>query len=227
MPRVPVKPLIKLSKKQLAAVFERELDRSGGKLTQEGISNIRKFEPLVTRETGALTTKSAEKGMSTVERLPIEDARKKFYKNPEMYTPHKGGPPALEIRPSVPGEEAEVGRHLSYERVRNLPVDTAKARREHLMSTPVSEIVSNDAHAERIWGMIGGGRSVGGKLWERFRQSSRLSSKINNSKDYFKSSFIRWKEQPKSFRKNFPREAAILDEVWSKYSAPNVEGAVE
>lgn len=227
MPRVPLEPLIKLTKAQLKALAERSVVKKGV-VSAEARDAFSGVAPLAERVTGTLTPKATESlGMKPFERLPIAEARQKYYSNPEMYTPGRAGPPARELRPSIPGEEAEVGAGLAFENVRTVGVDTPKARAEHLMTTPYAEIQTNEAHAERIWAMMGGRRTMFGKMWERLRASSRQNSTIDTADGYFKSSFIRWMDDPKKFSKAYPRESKLLRETWKEYSSDMSEGGVK
>lgn len=226
MPKFNVRPLIKLSKQQYKVLAERVIQKEG-EISRGAVDEIMQYAPPAEKTMGNLTTKSTERGMETFERLPIAEARAKYYSNPDLFTPGRAGPPARVVRPSVPGEPAEIGRGVSYELEKTATVDTPKARIDHLMTTPIAEITSDSAHADRLWAMLGGGRSVGGKLWERYRASSRQKASIDTAKDYFNSCFVRWKAQPKDFAKKHPREAKILNRIWDEYAVGMPDGSVK
>jgi hypothetical protein len=82
---------------------------------------------------------------------------------------------------------------------------------------PAAELASDAMVADQLWKSMGGGRSLGSKVWEMFRSSSRQKSHINTSRDYFISSFVRWKQAPKHFTKAYPREAKVLNQLWKEF----------
>jgi len=223
MPKINLEPLIKLSKEQMKVMFERLITKEGTP-SRSAVEEIMKYAPPEEKTVGTLFSPGVKKGMGVTEKLPIDQARQKYFANPEQFTPGQGAPSAKVLRQAVPGEPAEIGGGMSYERVKQMPVNTPKAQAEHLMTTPVAEIMGNEAHASRIWAITGGGRSVSGHMWEQLRKSSRQSAHIDDAKDYFKSSFIRWRENPAHFKKNYPREDKLLNETWEKYGIDLPEG---
>lgn len=78
---------------------------------------------------------------------------------------------------------------------------------------PAAILASFGDTADNAWKSMGGGRSSGAKVWEMFRTSSRQKSHIQNARDYFISSFVRWKDDPNKFTKAYPREARVLNEM--------------
>ena len=248
MPRVPIKPLITLTKAQVRAFAERAMTKSGGiaEGAQREFSQF-KLPSSMTRKTtqGVLTTKHPEKGMSTTAGYPIEQARSMFRETPEAFTAGKGGPKGRRLRLSNPGETEGVigpdiprfGRRLVGEEVKTVPVDTARAQKDHLVSTSAAEITTDEAHAERLWAILtqptesGGNyssRTTGAKIWNNFWKSSKQAHKYSNSEDYFKSCFVRWKENPASLTKNAQgREKRLLNELWNAYGSDIPEGSVK
>ena len=71
--------------------------------------------------------------------------------------------------------------------------------------------------ADSIWKGFGGGRSAEAKLWDAYRQSSNLKAKFSNARDYFLSSFNRWRQDPGQFSKKYPREGKLLKKIWDTF----------
>jgi hypothetical protein len=240
MPRFAVKPLVTLTRAQTKAFAERAMTKSGGiaESARKELSTF-KLPESKTVVQGVLRHKSPHLGMSKEVPYPIEKARKMYRENPEAFSPGRTSHTARGIRLSEPGETEAIigpeiprfGRRLVSEEIKTVPVDTPKAYREHLVTTPIAEIQTNDAHAERLWHIItkgAGGRSIGGKMWETYRRGCKQKSKYANAHDYFKSCFIRWKEDPKSLARNKQdREARLLNEIWNAYGKDLPEGMVK
>ena len=162
------------------------------------------------------------------EDLPWEEARAKWLENPEMYTPSRGYfLPVERLQALEPGAiEQGLPEKIAYARQKYKPVETAaeyrvrKAIKESPSITeakPVKEAFSEGMEAERIWkDYIGGRRTIAGKMWETLRASSRLHHKIKDVKQYFVSSSLRHQANPEAFRQHFPREARLLDEIYSE-----------
>jgi len=271
MPRFPVKPLIKLSKEQYKVLLERIFKE--GKLTVKGAGAVmgRPFEPPVTKEVGELIKRRAIGGgefEEAVERLPIEEARAKYFASPEEYRPGLPAPSAKVMRTVEPGSPEELAAGLAYERVKQVPVIppvsrtagvmrreleeqeteaalrrvgvrpedirpgvkpktvleevTGKSQRELVTVPPAAELASDAMVADELWRNLtgrAGERSLGAKLWEMYRASSRQSSHIRTARDYFISSFVRFKQDPVKFTKAYPREAKVLRQLWDEFEA--------
>jgi len=232
MPRFPIKPAVKLTKQQWEALLDRIMTREGGKLTPKATSEIMQYEPPVTRDVGTLVSErpagpaGTEEYRKVIERLPIEEARSKYAAAPERYAQQRFGGPSIKHLSAVePGSPEELASGLAYERLRQVPVVTPSvARTTGTMKNEIAEatgtaatevpltteLATNAAKAARAWKMMGGMRTLSGQNWELYRKGSRQSSHIQDARDYFISSFTRWKSDPAKFEKAYPREARLL-----------------
>lgn len=267
MPRIPIKPLIKLSKEQWKVLLERIMQKEG-RLTKRAAGAVmsRPFEPPVEQEVGALfrdVPMGAGETTRQVERLPIAEARAKYLQTPEQYVAPSMSAPEAKVMSRVPsGSPEELAAGIAYERVKQVPVvpqvsGTARTMQREIESQelegavrrlgvdpedirpgvkpqtiieemgrkpsemitvpPAAELASDAMVADQLWKSMGGGRSLGSKVWEMFRSSSRQKSHINTSRDYFISSFVRWKQAPKHFTRSYPREAKVLNQLWKEF----------
>jgi hypothetical protein len=83
-----------------------------------------------------------------------------------------------------------------------------------------SELASHAAIASQLWKDMGGEQSLGAKLWEMYKQESKASH--GSARDYFISSFVRWRAAPQAYEKANPREARILQSL-----AETLEGSLQ
>jgi len=265
MPRVPVKPLIKLSKEQYKVLLER-LIRKAGKFTYKAAGAVmnRPFEPPVTREVGTLYKRMAEGEGLTAEQLPIEEARAKFAAAPpQTYVGETWGAPEAKVMSTVaPGSPEELAAGLAYERVKQVPIvrpvsRTARVMQRDIEATeleaairrlginpedvrpgvklqtiieeqgrkprdmitvpPAAELASDAKIADRLWKNMGGTKSVSAKVWDIFRSTQRREEHIRTTRDYFISSFVRWRQAPRKFANTHPNEARVLDQLWREF----------
>lgn len=280
MPRISIKPLIKLSKEQYKVLYERLLSKTGGKFTSKMAGAVmgRPFEPPEgIRTVGELTPRARilggeAKGLPI--RLPIEEARARYFAAPEEYVPGMVAPRAkvMSIPPGI--EEAgvsseELASKIAYEHIKQAPIipphtvsrtqkfvgkelrqqelESAIKRRLGLSPeydirpgvkletvleergikpsdvinvTPAFELAVYAEKADELWKFIGGTRSLGAKVFENLRQASRQRTHIQTARDYFISSYVRWKQAPKDFARKYPREAKILEQLVKEYEAP-------
>jgi len=246
MPRFPIKPIIKLTKEQwrevLRRVFEKEV-----KLTPKAAGELMKYEPPVTREMGTLA-RDIPIGVGEVvkgfERLPIEEARAKYFASPESYvTPSAVEPSVKEMAalppPGSPLGASEMAKRIAYERLNFEPIIPPRTRqaagvirKEAGASAaevpPVAQVVQTALIGDSLWKEIGGTKSIAGKRWRELLDSSRgaVKSHFKTGRDYFISSYYRWKQDPLKFRKNYPREAKLLEQaqkIFEESIGPGVE----
>jgi len=246
MPRFPIKPIIKLTKEQwrevLRRVFEKEV-----KLTPKAVGELMKYEPPVTREMGTLARDipiGVGEAVRGFERLPIEEARAKYFASPESYvTPSAVEPSVKEMAalppPGSPLGASEMAKRIAYERLNFEPIIPPRTqqaagviRKEAGASAaevpPVAQVVQTALIGDSLWKEIGGTRSVAGKRWQELLNSSRgaVKSHFKTGRDYFISSYYRWKQDPLKFRKNYPREAKLLEQaqkIFEESIGPGVE----
>jgi len=272
-----IKPITTLTKAQWKAIVSRVMEREGK--APAGILRVMADDLHSGSITPDQVIKVGELGVPTqsgikTTRYPIEEARAKYFSNPDAYIPGGGAPEMSQVsvnpRTMPPGVTQEMipegmAADIAMSRVKQVPVvpsGLAKTRRsiekdymaqetEQLLSNqgvniedirpnvnpeqvlaergikinknnipPVGQLTQAALLADQLWkDIVGGGRSSGAKVWELYRKSSRQSSHIANSRDYFISSFTRWKDNPAKFTKNYPREAKLLNQLWAQYEA--------
>jgi hypothetical protein len=88
----------------------------------------------------------------------------------------------------------------------------------------IVEVLQTALLADTLWKSFGGGRSAEGHLWEAYRSSSNLKHKFATRRDYFISSFSRWRQDPGQFAKKYPREAKLLKKLWNVFQEGLPEG---
>lgn len=81
----------------------------------------------------------------------------------------------------------------------------------------IAEVLQTAMLADALWKNFKGGRSTDGHLWDAYRSSSNLKHKFVTRRDYFLSSFNRWRQDPGQFAKKYPREAKLLKKEWSDF----------
>ena len=77
------------------------------------------------------------------------------------------------------------------------------------VSSEVGERIQRALIADQIWKDGGGNNSVGAKIWEQYKKESKTAH-LDTPRDYFVSSYIKWKDDPEKFKKKHPREADLL-----------------
>jgi hypothetical protein len=81
--------------------------------------------------------------------------------------------------------------------------------------------------AKLLWEQMGGGpniKSAQSKIWDAYRASSNLNAKFSSGRDYFISSFSRWRQDSGQFTKKYPREAKLLKKLWDAFQEGLPEG---
>jgi hypothetical protein len=247
MPRFPIKPLITLTKEQWRELLKRVFEKEA-KLTPRAAREIMStFEPQAEREMGSLIKRRALGGgefEEAIERLPIGEARAKYFADPGEYIPGRAEPSAKVLtQPKGTGEmdlpPEDLAQRIGYERLKFKPIipsgtqQAAGVIRGEASAAepgrgiqaggevpPVSEIVQTALIADTLWKDIGGLRSVDGKWWQQLLESSRgaIKKHYTTGRDYFISSYYNWKKDPNKFRQNFPRETKLLEKAEKKFN---------
>ena len=86
----------------------------------------------------------------------------------------------------------------------------------------VEELSQYALIADQLWKDSGGNGSVGARVWQTFLDESG-SQHLDSPRDYFISSYLRWKVDPEKFRKQKPREARLIRQLDQEFKA-SVEG---
>lgn len=217
---------MKLTKKQwerlLARVFERE-----GKKLEEAAPLVFQHEPATERILGRLYQYIGPRGepipvaqreaLPGVRRrtlhLPIEEARRRYFENPELYEPFTASMRARVLRRTPEGVTYD------WERIQSIlpaPLKRAKrlVERETGGEAPVRRVLETAMEADILWRDVGAAETLGKKMWERLWKSSRLKSRFKAAKDYFTWCFTQWKMNPKEFARKHPREAKLIESYW-------------
>jgi len=84
---------------------------------------------------------------------------------------------------------------------------------------PISQVMQNALIADTLWKEMGGSRSIGGKKWQEYLEHApgMIRKNYTTGRDYFISSFNKWRNDPKGFSRTHPREGRILEEVWKTF----------
>lgn len=242
MPRINIKPLIKLNREQLRSLVIRTMEKEG-KFTTKVADEILKHEPPVTKSMGILrrdfTDQLGNQRMAQ-DVLPIGEARAKYFSNPaEFSMPKVGAPSTLNLRKVPEGSPDELASGLAYERLNFQPVVPSSVKRS-LKTTEIAnkevmaeqtgasakqqalpeakQMLQDSVVADNLWRLMtgrSGSRSMAAKIWEGFRMSTpqHAHPSMSNTRDYFISCFTRFKKQPEKFVKKHPREARLLKEM--------------
>lgn len=273
-----IKPITRLTKEQWKTIVMRTMareDKVGGSgLLRAMTDELHEgnIQPDAIKKVGELGVPTPGGNIKTV-RLPIEEARARYFANPDDYIAGGYAPQVSQVTTSpaqppmgVPEDMVFGGlRDIAVERVKQVPivpprltntrrsiekgymlkeaedrlaqkgiglndvdpnVNPARALEEQGVKLkkdevlpPVGQLTQSALIADQLWKDMGGGRSSGARVWELYRKSSRQSSHIANGRDYFISSFIRWKENPGKFVKSYPREAKLLNQLWTEFEA--------
>jgi len=237
-----VKPLIRLSKAQMRRVIQRIMEKEG-RLTPKAVSKIMRYEPPVEREVSTLRRIIPETPMpgaapeevmpmSRVEtmRLPTEEARQMYMEAPEQFLkPTGAGPPMVRLRQVPPGSPEEFAAGIAYERIKEVPVlerplPAIKSAPQTIapaaqpVTPPAAPLAAEEAlkaRATELWQQIGGGRSAVGKLFKHYLNAQRAAIKktFPTASDYFTHCYMRFKIDPKQFKRAYPREAKVLEHI--------------
>lgn len=159
---------------------------------------------------------------------PLLEARLRYMQNPRSdvnpggYAPGGVPPPMRQLRTVEPGSLNDLtGKGVSYEGVKFGRVESAFERKARLVApeettASLPEILSTATALERMWQLMGGKRSVAGKMWNMLREGSPGRNKVVDTKDYFIRSGLRWREDPVKFSRQWPREAKLMNEIWQQ-----------
>jgi len=83
---------------------------------------------------------------------------------------------------------------------------------------PVEELTTAAAIADEMWRNMGGGRGIGAKVWQLFKDTQRRPEEhIKTARDYFISCFVKWRQGPRAFANTHPKEARVLNQLWREF----------
>lgn len=124
MPLPVIKAVTKLTEDQWRVLLRRLLKQEGGKLTPKAAEQIMAHEPPMTKRLGTLyPTEGAEDQMfHRPLRMPIEEARAKYFENPEAYDPGGWAPPAKHLSQVPMGSPEDLAAGISYSRNQFEPI---------------------------------------------------------------------------------------------------------
>lgn len=251
MPKLPIKPIIKLTKQQWKGLMERVLERPGAiektpfnQMTKTQQSLVFRREPPAEAMYGRLrdaeSKRAAEEavrvGAPTVKlrgkTLPLEEARAAYLAEPEKYIPMKAGPPAkrLKISGVEPGAPEEIYPGLGFETMKfgsvvAPPVEKAIKEEAGAALGPAAAQAKAAYEGDVIWKTVvrgPGPRSMASDVWKRLFEGSRYKRKYSNPREYFIAQYMRWKEAPNTFKKNYPRENNFINSFY-----PHIKDVIE
>lgn len=77
--------------------------------------------------------------------------------------------------------------------------------------------------ADQLWKDSGGDESLGGKIWADLKKQSPSSRHLDSARDYFISSFVKYKMDPPKYSKAHPREARLISRLSDAFEASQPE----
>ena len=129
MPGPLIEAATKVTKEQWRNILRRIMKKEGSsQLTPKAAEQIfAAGEPPIERTLGTLyaphsNPSLAEEGVRQPLHMPIEEARQKYFQNPEGFTPGGARPPVKEISQVAPGSSEDLAYGISYARNKFLPV---------------------------------------------------------------------------------------------------------
>lgn len=98
------------------------------------------------------------------------------------------------------------------------PKSFVESQGAEIASTPIESVAQKALAADALWKHIGGGRSIQGKMWDRFLEEAPQGDRMvsQSGREYFLNCFSKWHDNPQQFSKSKPREARVLDAIWSE-----------
>lgn len=88
-----------------------------------------------------------------------------------------------------------------------------RAMASKMVNAPVDRLILRAAVADMLWKKIGQGRSVTGRLWDRYRKSAGGRKKVKLTRDYFVQEYLKFKEAPEQYAKAHKLEANSLRKI--------------
>lgn len=217
-----VKPTIKLSNEQRRVALSRMIDKQG---------NSQQQPPAIPPQglAGGLAQNTPSQlppgSMQSPPQAPLG------MEGPPMGPPPGmgiGGPPMppMGMNGPPPGPPSGIG---------NGPGDLSIAEEPELMKpmpdeldtptdtnpgelSPVEMQIQSALIADQLWKDMGGDESMGSSMWDKLRKEAKGDA-METPKDYFMSSFIKYKTDPGKFRKNFPKEANLISQLADEFEA--------
>lgn len=179
------------------------------------------------------TTKQRLRGQM----LPIEDAQAAYLNQPGKFLP---------VRPSSPGKILKVGIEegapseiypgLGFEKAKFksvLPQSIERSVSTERAATPLASTIPQTDQLKSAWEgdiiwtrIIGGLRSIPGKLWKSLFEQSRSRRGHANAREYFIAQYSRWKTSPETFARNQPRESNFMKSFYPQIKDVIEEGVV-
>jgi hypothetical protein len=83
---------------------------------------------------------------------------------------------------------------------------------------PTEERLKQAAVLDQVWKALGGKRTLTGRSWEMFRQSSRGRRKAPDAREYFIRVGLRWMENPEAAAKIYPREVRSMRSIFKDFA---------
>ena len=84
---------------------------------------------------------------------------------------------------------------------------------------PAEKLVKKAMILDSMWKFIGGGRSTTGRLWKQYSKTAKGRRKVQDPRDYFIRSGLRWMDDPEKYSKTAGRESRSLDTIWKEFQA--------
>ena len=249
---------LKLNRKQLEVLLERVLEREGvgaGKrannISEDVLKLLRRFDKPPIKKMSELEnvvssearTQALGFPVKHIERLPEEEAWKKFQQAPEQYRYHKVRPASHHYLSNA-GDPNEIAKGIASERFRftnpaqgrlSEIADMATQERAKPGFHPTAEDILKPDTAEHVKGKVLKGvqaeviwkRHIRGQKgtairnrWAKIYRGSQAKHLTKNPHTYFNMFYAKWLEQErlgdperKYLRRRYPRESAFMDDL--------------
>lgn len=90
------------------------------------------------------------------------------------------------------------------------------ARSAALEGGELDTVIQQAGLLDIAWRHLVKGTSVTGRMWNNYRLQAPMGRKVENTKDYFISTGLKWLEDPQRTTKRFPRESKSLATIWQQ-----------
>ena len=204
----------------------------GATLNPQDIQSIMKREPPVSRDvtrlfdTEQVLNRGGVSGAPNYKRLMLDplEAQKMNLANPERYPQAPGVGSIKDLRIGKTPEEG-----IAYERLKlkGLPKNLAKEKETVMREAKIpanappetiSPLLTLVMEADDVWRhTLGGMRGTGGKLWNRFYETSlgrkRGEKTYGSAKEYFSAMYVKWTMDPAKFMRAYPTEANFFNNI--------------
>lgn len=213
-----------ITQAQYKALVERLMGEGKGELSPSAASTIMsRYEPPVEREYGALREVTGEKWPQPMY-APMEEARKLAFEQPQKWAPAAVRKPTERLYKTPAGD-------IAYERMKFGQIYPPKVRQVAEAAAPedafLSPMLVLATEGDWLWrNVLGGRKGTGGQIWKNIYEGAPLRKHFTDEKDYFVSTYVKYRTTPQNLEKTQKREANFL-KVFVEPQRPKWEAEVQ